>query len=119
VKVLAEHGDDLLACLLPALKAAGPGSGPSFDELAADCERRLAAITVRSARADDDWSVPWSGGCGCELCGRLGGFLADRGELSANRVRVAPAVRFRGPPSPECPAGLHARRSRSAICRYN
>ena len=24
--------------------------------------------------------VPWSGGCGCELCGTLGGFLTDRGE---------------------------------------
>ncbi len=49
-------------------------------ELARDCERRLTAITERPARADDDWSVPWSGGCGCELCGTLGGFLADGSE---------------------------------------
>jgi hypothetical protein len=37
-------------------------------------------ITERPARADDDWSVPWSGGCGCELCNTLGGFLADPSE---------------------------------------
>jgi hypothetical protein len=37
-------------------------------------------ITERPARADGDWSVPWSGGCGCELCGTLGEFLADHSE---------------------------------------
>jgi hypothetical protein len=78
VRALQEHGDDVLACLLPMLRAAGPGSGAPLEELARDCERRLTAITGRPARADDDWSVPWSGGCGCEPCGTLGGFLADR-----------------------------------------
>jgi hypothetical protein len=78
VAVLREHGDDVLACLLPMLRAAGPGPSAPLEELARDCERRLTAITERPARADDDWSVPWSGGCGCELCGTLGGFLADR-----------------------------------------
>ena len=77
--VLREHGDDVLACLLPMLRAAGPGPSAPLEELARDCERRLTAITRRPARADDDWSVPWSGGCGCELCGTLGEFLADRG----------------------------------------
>ena len=77
---LRDHGDDVLACLLPMLRAAGPGPSAHLEELARDCERRLTAITGRPARADDDWSVPWSGGCGCELCGTLGGFLADRGE---------------------------------------
>ncbi|HET9081802.1 MAG TPA: hypothetical protein VFO01_14995 [Trebonia sp.] len=80
VTVLREHGDDVLACLLPMLRAAGPGPGAPFEELARDCERRLTAITERPARSGDDWSIPWSGGCGCELCGTLGGFLADRGE---------------------------------------
>ena len=75
-----DHGDDVLACLLPMLRAAGPGPGAPLDELARDCERRLTVITERPARADDDWSVPWSGGCGCELCGTLGEFLADRDE---------------------------------------
>ena len=80
VAVLRERGDDVLACLLPMLRAAGPGSCAPLEEPARDCERRLTVITERPARADDDWSVPWSGGCGCELCGILGGFLADRSE---------------------------------------
>ena len=80
VAVLREHGDDGLACLLPMLRAAGPGPSAPLEELARDCERRLTAITEHPARADDDWSVSWSGGCGCELCGTLGGFLADRSE---------------------------------------
>jgi len=80
VTVLREHGDNVLGCLLPMLRAAGPGPSAPLDELARDCERRLTAITERPARAHDDWSVPWSSGCGCELCGSLGEFLADRGE---------------------------------------
>jgi hypothetical protein len=51
VTVLREHGDDVLACLLPMLRAA------------AHRDHRTPG------QADDDWSVPWSGGCGCELCG--------------------------------------------------
>jgi len=82
VTVLREHGDDVLACLLPMLRAAGPRPSAALEELARDCERRLTAITERPARADDDWSVPWSGGCGCELCGTFGGFLAHRGECT-------------------------------------
>jgi hypothetical protein len=80
VAALRDHGDDVLASLLPMLRAAGPGPSAHLEELARDCERRLTAITRRPARADDDWSVPWSGGCGCELCGTLGGFLAGPGE---------------------------------------
>jgi hypothetical protein len=80
VAVLREHDDDVLACLLPMLRAAGSGLSAPLEDLARDCERRLTAITGRPARADDDWSISWSGGCGCELCGTLGGFLADRSE---------------------------------------
>jgi hypothetical protein len=82
---LGEHGDDVLACLLPMLRAAGPGPSAALGDLARDCERRLTAITERPARAEDDWSVPWSGGCGCELCGTLGEFLADRGQRTMER----------------------------------
>jgi hypothetical protein len=78
VRALQEHGDDVLACLLPMLRVAGPGPSAALQELARDCGRRLTAITARPARADDDWSVPWDSGCGCELCGTLGEFLADR-----------------------------------------
>jgi hypothetical protein len=80
VTALREHGDDVLACLLPMLRAVGPGPSAPLDELARDCERRLTAITERPARAHDDWSVPWSSGCGCELCGILSEFLGDRSE---------------------------------------
>jgi hypothetical protein len=80
VTILREHGDDVLRCLLPMLRAAGPGSSAPLMVLARDCERRLTVIADRPARADDDWSVPWPGGCGCELCGALGEFLAGRSE---------------------------------------
>jgi hypothetical protein len=77
---LRQHGDDVLACLLPMLRAAGPAPSAPIAGLARHSERRLTAITERPTRADDDWSVPWPGGCGCELCGRLGAFLADHGQ---------------------------------------
>ncbi len=100
VKTLSEQGDDVLACLLPMLRAAGPGSSALFDEVAADCERRLAAITARPARPADDWSVSWPGGCGCELCGSLGEFLAGLGERTlewplaeARRKHIAGQIR--------------------------
>jgi 2OG-Fe(II) oxygenase superfamily len=80
VTVLRGYDDDVLACLLPMLRAAGAGAGVPVVELARDCEQRLTAITGRPARTDDDWSIPWSGGCGCELCRTLGEFLAGRGE---------------------------------------
>jgi hypothetical protein len=79
VTELREHDDDVLACLLPMLQAAGNGSNDAVTELARDCEKRLTVITARPARTDDDWSVPWPGGCGCELCGTFAAFLADRG----------------------------------------
>jgi len=80
VTILRQHGDEVLACLLPMVRAAGPLPSAPMAELARDCERRLTAVTARPVRADDDWSVPWPSGCGCELCGTLGDFLADRGE---------------------------------------
>jgi hypothetical protein len=78
VTVLREHGDDILSCLLPALRAIAPRTGATFNELAPDCQRRLAAIVEQPVRADGDWSVPWSGGCGCELCEAFAAFLAER-----------------------------------------
>jgi hypothetical protein len=81
VTALRKHDDDILSCLLPALRAAPPGGGAAFDELARDCERRLTATAEQPVRADGDWSVPWSGGCGCELCGAFGRFLAERDEV--------------------------------------
>ena len=40
VTVLREHGDNVLGCLLPMLRAAGPGPSAPLYELARDCERR-------------------------------------------------------------------------------
>src|SRR6266704_5114784 len=75
-----QHDEDVLACMLPMLRTAGTGPGTSLAELARDCERRLTAIAERPARADDDWSVRWPGGCGCDLCGTFSGFLTDCGK---------------------------------------
>ena len=100
VKLLAEHRDEVLACLLPTLRSVGPGSSAHFDQLAADCERPLAVICGRPVRAADDWSVSWSGGCGCELCGSLSAFLAGQAERTlewplaeARRKHVADQVK--------------------------
>src|SRR5260370_42458280 len=57
VTVLREHGHDVLACLLPMLRAAGRGPSTPLEQLAPACERRLTAITARPARADADCSV--------------------------------------------------------------
>jgi len=58
VTVLQEPGDDVLACLLPMLQAAGPGPGVPLEELVRGCERRLTSITERPPRGGDDWSFP-------------------------------------------------------------
>src|SRR5260370_38452104 len=58
VTVLREHGHDVLACLLPMLRAAGPGPSTPLEALARDCERRLTAVTERPAPAEDTWSAP-------------------------------------------------------------
>jgi hypothetical protein len=39
-------------------------------------------ITECPARAGDDWSVPWSGGCGCEL------YVTVKNEISAAELPV-------------------------------
>ena len=67
---------------LPAADAAGGRARTKRAPRGAGTGLRAAAHRDhrRPARAEDDWSVPWSGGCGCELCGTLGGFLADRSE---------------------------------------
>lgn len=77
------RGDPLVACLVPALRAAaalpaGVRRAGGFGVLAADCAALLQARLDRPPRADDDWSIPLPGGCDCELCEALGSFLADR-----------------------------------------
>jgi hypothetical protein len=77
-----QQGDEVIACVMPALRAAGTLPADArraggFDDLAADCAARLRARLARPARADDDWSIEPPGGCACELCGTLGEFLQD------------------------------------------
>jgi 2OG-Fe(II) oxygenase superfamily len=79
---LREHGDNLLACLMPALRASTPLSqdirASGLDMLARDCAQRLGEIIARPPRDADDWSILWPPGCDCDLCGRLCEFLTSR-----------------------------------------
>jgi 2OG-Fe(II) oxygenase superfamily len=78
VAELRGYGDNVLECLIPALRSAGRGStAGGLDEIARNCADRLGAIIARPLRAEDDWSITWSG-CGCELCGTLRNFLGSR-----------------------------------------
>ena len=70
---LAAYVDGLLDLELPLLRGLGVAAPPS---LAADAVRRLEMQLATAPRADDDWSITWSG-CGCDLCGSLRSFLAD------------------------------------------
>ncbi len=80
---LREHGDNVLACLIPALRASTALSqdkqrASGLDMLARDCAERLGEIIARPPRDEDDWSIPWLPGCDCDLCGTLREFLPSR-----------------------------------------
>jgi hypothetical protein len=75
------QSDDLLACLMQVLRAAGtsPTTRPAtgLDRIAQHCTERVRARLARPPRADDDWSIEPPGGCDCTDCDVLGGFLTD------------------------------------------
>ncbi|HEX6519570.1 MAG TPA: 2OG-Fe(II) oxygenase [Streptosporangiaceae bacterium] len=77
VEALRRYGDNVLECLIPALRLAAPRRTAGFDEIARDCSERLGAIIARPLRDEDNWSIGWTG-CGCDLCGTLGTFLRSR-----------------------------------------
>jgi hypothetical protein len=82
VGFLCHGNDDLLACLMPVLRAAAPlppdrWRDSGFDVVAQHCATRLTARLARPRRTDDDWSVDVPTGCNCNLCDILGGFLSD------------------------------------------
>jgi hypothetical protein len=82
VAALRGYGDNVLRCLMPALRSAAalpPAARPrnGLDVVARDCGERLGAIIARPPRDEDDWSIEWTG-CGCNLCDALGTFLGSR-----------------------------------------
>lgn len=81
--LLQEEDDDLLPCLTAVLRAerALPQARretTKLDALVRHCAGRMEARLARPPRRDDDWSIELGGGCSCELCDVLGGFLADQ-----------------------------------------
>ena len=81
---LRRFGDNVLGCLMPALRSAAalPADArraAGLDVVARDCGQRLGAVIARPLREEDDWSVEWTG-CGCDLCDTLGTFLGSRSQ---------------------------------------
>jgi hypothetical protein len=74
---LRECGDNVLECLMPALRLADARRAAGLDTVARDCAERLGTIIARPLRDEDDWSIEWTG-CGCGLCDTLGTFLDSR-----------------------------------------
>lgn len=60
--------------LVPALRAHRPPSTNTLVAVAVDCRDRLTRLVDSPARAEDDWSIEWTG-CGCGECVRLETFL--------------------------------------------
>ena len=82
VAALRGYGDNVLGCLMPALRSSAAlltatRRAAGLDVVARDCGERLGAIIARPLRDEDDWSIEWTG-CGCDLCGALGTFLGSR-----------------------------------------
>ncbi|MGO9219203.1 MAG: hypothetical protein ACLP5E_15790 [Streptosporangiaceae bacterium] len=78
VAALGGYGDNVLGCLMPALRSAvglpaDARRAAGLDVVARDCGQRLGAVIARPLREEDDWSVEWTG-CGCDLCDTLGRF---------------------------------------------
>jgi hypothetical protein len=98
VGFLIQDNDDLIACLMPALRA-GAGLDPQLrqesglDSIAQHCTTRLTARLARPARAADDWSVLPPSGCGCELCAALATFLRDPARRSRDWPLAQPGRR--------------------------
>jgi hypothetical protein len=74
---LREYGDNVLECLMPALRLAHTRRAAGLDTIARDCADRLRTIIAQPLRDVDDWSIDWSGD-GCDLCDTLGTFLGSR-----------------------------------------
>ena len=81
-RLCVDDDQALLACVIKMLRTsarttAAPAPVAGLDTLAQHSKRQLRARLARPARADDDWSIPAPGECGCDLCATLGAFLTD------------------------------------------
>jgi hypothetical protein len=76
---LRKCGDNVLECLMPALRLADARRVAALAIVARDCADRLRTIIARPLRDEDDWSIDWTGD-GCDLCDTLGTFLGSRSQ---------------------------------------
>jgi 2OG-Fe(II) oxygenase superfamily len=74
-----EDTDALLPTLVQVLRKTSRTSRPhsGLDMIASHCRRRLRDRLAKRPRAADDWSIVAPDGCGCDVCIKLGAFLAD------------------------------------------
>ncbi len=78
----ANENEMLLPLLMLILRAAGKKTTtadtiPPLETIARHCAERIEARLSIPARDPDDWSIALPPGCRCELCARLGAFLAN------------------------------------------
>jgi len=78
-KAVRAADDNIVELLVPGLRAHQPPSRAAVVAIAQDCLDRLTRLLDSRARAEDDWSIDWTG-CGCGECLRLETFLASRSE---------------------------------------
>ncbi len=75
-EALRAEPDPVVDLLVAALREHRPPATTAVRSVVRDCRERLTRRVEAPARADDDWSIAWTG-CGCEVCTRLGRFLAS------------------------------------------
>jgi hypothetical protein len=78
-KALRTADDNVVELLVPALRAHRPPSTDALVAITQDCRDRLTRLLDRPARAEDDWSIEWTG-CGCRECIRLAMVLRSPSE---------------------------------------
>jgi hypothetical protein len=76
---LRVSGDNVLECLIPALRLADARKVTELDTIARECAERLGKIIARPPRDKGDWSIEWTG-CGCDLCDTARTFLSSRSQ---------------------------------------
>lgn len=71
--------DDVVDLLVAALRAHRPPATQTLTAVGLDCRERLTRLVESPGRAENDWSIDWTG-CGCEQCERLETFLRSGSE---------------------------------------